>query len=111
MSDTTHGKPYRIYLVTWAVLLVITVLMLAAEKFDMPRWFLVLFLLAFMAVKAVMIAGNFMHLKFEKKNLAFIVAVGLVVTSLILYSFITPESQHIFEKTTYRNAAPVAAVE
>ena len=32
----------------------------------MPRWFLVVFLLAFMMVKAAMIGGNFMHLRFEK---------------------------------------------
>ena len=35
-----------------------------------PAWFLVLFLLAFMMVKAVMIGGNFMHLRFERANLA-----------------------------------------
>jgi caa(3)-type oxidase subunit IV len=101
MSDTTHGSgnPYKIYYITWAILLVITVLMLAAEKFHMPRWFLLLFLLGFMAVKAVMIAGNFMHLKFENRHLAAVVAVGLVVTSLILYAFITPEAKHIHDNT------------
>jgi cytochrome c oxidase subunit IV len=110
MSDTTHGtgNPYRIYLVTWAILLVITVLMLMAEKFHMPPWFLLLFLLGFMMVKAVMIAGNFMHLKFEKKNLAFIVGVGLIVTSLILFLFITPESRHVLDLTTYKSAPPAA---
>jgi caa(3)-type oxidase subunit IV len=110
MSDTAHGgSPYRIYLVTWAILLVITVLMLAAEKFDMPRWFLVVFLVAFMAVKATMIAGNFMHLRFEKRNMGVMVAAGLVVTSLILYFFITPESRHIAEKTTFKTAAPAVS--
>src|SRR5689334_1966148 len=107
MSETTQGNPYRIYLVTWFILLVITVLMLVAEKFHMPRWFLLVFLLGFMAVKATMIGGNFMHLRYEKGNLAFIVAVGLVVTTLILFFFITPESQHILDHTTYRQA-PVA---
>jgi cytochrome c oxidase subunit IV len=110
MSDTSHGtgNPYKIYLITWFALLVITVAMLAAEKLHMPRWFLLLFLLGFMVVKAVMISGFFMHLKFEKPNLSVIVAVGLVVTSLILYAFITPESQHILDHTTYK-AAPAAA--
>ena len=69
-------NPYRIYWVTWASCSSITVAMLAAEKFHMPRWFLVVFLLAFMMVKAVMIGGNFMHLRFEKPNLALMVAVG-----------------------------------
>ena len=86
-----HG-PYRIYWVTWGILLVITVAMLVAERFHLPRLFLVLFLLVFMLVKAVMIGGNFMHLRYEQRNLAFIVAAGLLVTSAILFAFITPES-------------------
>jgi caa(3)-type oxidase subunit IV len=97
MSETTHGNPYRVYLITWAILLVVTVAMLAAEKFHMPRWFLVSFLLVFMMVKAVMIGGNFMHLRYEKRNLAFMVAAGLIVTSLILFFFITPESRYIHD--------------
>ena len=89
---TAHGNTYMIYWVTWAILLVITVAMLAAEKFHLPRVFLVLFLVVFMLVKATMITGNFMHLRYEQRNLAFIVALGLLVTSAILFSFLTPES-------------------
>ena len=101
MSDATHGSnPYRVYHITWIILLVITVLMLAAEKFHMPRIVLVLFLLAFMAVKAAMIGGNFMHLRFERRNLAFMVTTGIVVTSLILYLFITPEARHVLQHST-----------
>ena len=107
MSETTSGSPYKIYWVTWIILLVITVAMLAAEEFHMPRWFLLVFLLAFMAVKAVMIGGNFMHLRHESPTLRWVVAVGLVVTTLILYFFITPESKHVLEHTTIK--APAAA--
>ena len=99
MSDHTSGNPYKIYWTTWVVLLIITVAMLGAERFHMPRVLLVLFLLAFMAVKATMIGGNFMHLRFEKTNLAVMVAVGIVVTSLILFSFLTPESASVLAKT------------
>jgi caa(3)-type oxidase subunit IV len=97
MSDTTHGgsSPYKVYWVTWVILLIITVLMLVAERFHMPRGFLIVFLLAFMMVKAVMIGGNFMHLRFERRNLAIMVASGILVTSLILYLFITPEARHV----------------
>ena len=96
MTEATHGKsPYRTYWITWAILLAITVGMLLAEAMHMPRWFLVLFLLAFMMVKAFMIGGNFMHLRYEKKNLGFMVAAGILVTSLILYVFIVNESSHV----------------
>jgi cytochrome c oxidase subunit IV len=100
VSETAAGKsPYRVYWITWAILLVITVGMLMAEALHLPRWFLVAFLLSFMMVKAVMIGGNFMHLRFEKPGLAFMVAGGILLTSLILYLFIAQESAHVLERT------------
>lgn len=100
MSDQAHGNPYKVYWVTWVILLVITVLMLLAEKFQLPPWFLILFLLAFMLVKAAMIGGTFMHLRFEKTNLAVMVAAGILVTSLILFTYIAPEAWSVLAKTT-----------
>jgi cytochrome c oxidase subunit IV len=100
MTDAAHAKsPYRSYWITWAILLTITVGMLVAEAVHLPRWFLVLFLLAFMMVKATMIGANFMHLRYEKRNLAFMVGAGILVTSLILYLFITNESSHVLSHT------------
>ncbi len=111
MSETAHGAhPYRIYWVTWIILLVITVAMLASEAFHLPRIFLVLFLLTFMMVKAAMIGGNFMHLRFERRNLTWVVALGILVTSLILYTFITPESWHV-RATTAPEGTPAAHAE
>ena len=99
MSETASAaSPYRIYRITWAILLVVTVAMLAAEAFHLPRVFTVLFLLAFMMVKASMIGGNFMHLRFERRNLTWMVGAGILVTSLILYSFISREFRHIVER-------------
>jgi cytochrome c oxidase subunit IV len=95
MSGSSEGNPYKVYWVTWVILLVITVAMLLAEKLHMPRWFLLLFLLAFMMVKASMIGGNFMHLRHEHRQMTWMVAAGLLVTSLILFGFITPESWHV----------------
>jgi cytochrome c oxidase subunit IV len=97
MSDAT-GNPYRIYRVTWVILLIITVAMLASEAFHLPRWFLIVFLLAFMMVKASMIGGNFMHLRYERPALALTVAAGILVTSLILYSFISREFHYIQQR-------------
>ena len=100
MSDTAHGKsPYKMYWITWAILLMITVAMLGAEMFHMPRWFLVVFLLCFMMIKAVMIGGNFMHLRHEHRRMAIMVAVGILVTSVILFTFITPEAANVLAKS------------
>ena len=102
MSEgAVHRNPYRIYWVTWGILLVITVAMLSAEKLHMPRWFLVLFLVAFMMVKATMIGGNFMHLRFERVNLSIMVALGILLTSLILFTFISQESGHVLERSVH----------
>jgi caa(3)-type oxidase subunit IV len=105
MDDThapaTTGSPYRVYWITWVILLVITVAMLAAESLHLPRWFLIAFLLAFMMVKATMIGGNFMHLRYEKRNLAVMVAVGILVTSLILFFFIRPEARYVLEHSSH----------
>lgn len=110
MTETASGaNPYRIYWKTWVILLVITVAMLAAEAFDLPRLFLLLFLLAFMGVKAAMIGGNFMHLRFERRNLAWMVTLGIVVTSLILYLFITPEAWHVKARSAPEAGLPPAA--
>ena len=99
MSDHAEGNPYKIYWVTWGILLVITVAMLLAEKFHLPPWFLILFLLAFMMTKAVMIGGTFMHLRFEKSNLAVMVATGILLTSLILFAYITPEAWNVLARS------------
>jgi cytochrome c oxidase subunit IV len=99
MSHDASKNPYRIYWITWAMLLVITVAMLGAEMFHMPRIVLVVFLLAFMMVKAVMIGGNFMHLRFEKSNLGIMVFCGIMITTLILFCYITPEAKSVLEKT------------
>jgi cytochrome c oxidase subunit IV len=94
MADTA-GNPYRIYRITWVILLMITVAMLAAEALHLPRIFLIVFLTAFMMVKAVMIGGNFMHLRYERPALALMVAGGILITSLILFSFISREAHHV----------------
>ena len=102
MTDTIADKvvsPYRSYWWTWAILLAITEGMLMAEELHLPKWFLLVFLLFFMAVKAVMIAGNFMHLRHEQRNLAIMVGAGIVVTSLILYTYVSFESRHVLEHT------------
>jgi caa(3)-type oxidase subunit IV len=100
MSDATHGgNPYKAYWISWAILLTITVIMLVAEALHMPRIVLVLLLLGFMMVKAVMIGANFMHLRYENRSLAVMVAAGILVTSLILYVFVSQESAHVLSHT------------
>ena len=99
MSEPVQTSPYAIYWKTWVLLLIVTVAMLVSEKFHMPRILLIVYLLVFMMVKASFIGGNFMHLRFERTNLVVIVAAGILVTSLILFLFITPETSSVLIKS------------
>jgi hypothetical protein len=40
-----------------------------------------------------------MHLRYEHRRIAFMVATGILVTSLILFAFITPEAHSVLSKT------------
>jgi cytochrome c oxidase subunit IV len=100
MSDKAGNNPYKIYWVSWGVLLVITVAMLGAETVGLPRYFAIPFLLTFMMVKAIMITGNFMHLRFEHKRMWWVVGVGLLATSLVLFVFLVPETYSVHMRST-----------
>ena len=87
MTDTletrTHG--YGLYFKTWLILLFATLVMLGVEYFHLPRITMVLALVAFMLIKASLIAGNFMHLRFERRTLLIAVATGLLITGAVMF--------------------------
>jgi cytochrome c oxidase subunit IV len=85
----------RIYWITWAVLLVFTVVMLWADGASIPRTAFLVFMIAAMLTKASIIAGNFMHLRSERVGLVATVVIGLLVTGLILYVLIAPDAARI----------------
>lgn len=83
---------YKSYWGTWAALLVLTLVMILADKGPLPRLALLAVLLGAMAAKAAMIAGNFMHLRQEHRRLILIVALSMVLTGLALFAGIAPDS-------------------
>ena len=85
----------RLYWITWAILLVFTVVMLWADAASIPRLTFVIFMLAAMLTKASIIGSNFMHLRRERATLVLIVIVGLLVTGTILYVLIVPDAVRI----------------
>lgn len=96
-STTSHA---RVYWITWAVLLTLTVVMLAADGADISRKGLLVLMLGAMAVKATLIAGNFMHLRQERAGLVLTVVVGLFVLAIVLYALIAPDARRIHDMTT-----------
>ena len=98
--------PYRIYWGTWVFLLIVTAVMLWADSINMARWVMVPFLCAFMMLKAVMIGGNFMHLRFEVRTLGYIALTPLVIGTLLLL-VLMPDSVGLGRRTA--DSAKIAA--
>ena len=93
----------RTYWITWAVLLVFTVLMLWADgASSIPRVTFVVFMLAAMLTKVSLIGANFMHLRRERVTLVVTVVVGLLVTGTILYVLIAPDAARIHTMVSSR---------
>lgn len=85
----------RRYWITWAILLALTLAMLWADTASLPRAAFLVFMLAAMLTKASIIAGTFMHLRFERIELALTLVVGLLVTGAILFVLIAPDAARI----------------
>ncbi len=82
---------YRTYWSTWLVLLILTVLMILVGFVSIPKGLIVALLLCAMLVKAALIGGNFMHLRYEKAALVLVVAVGILFTAVALFFGIAPD--------------------
>jgi len=94
MSETHQVSGYRVYWIVWFVLLLVTVGMMLLGASALTRA-LVLVLLAGMLVKAALIGGYFMHLRFERASLIVIVAVGILATASILFFLIAPDGLRV----------------
>ena len=90
----------KTYWITWAALLVFTVVMLSADSASIPQTVFVVFMLAAMLTKASIIGANFMHLRTERLPLVVTVVVGLLVTGTILFVLIAPDALRIHHMVT-----------
>lgn len=81
----------------WSVLLVLTLIMVFIDQSPLSRGALVLVLVVAMLAKASLIAGYFMHLRFETLNLILIVLVGLLITGFVLFVLIAPDGMRILD--------------
>ena len=98
---TAHAAGLRLYWTTWFALLALTLVMLVLDRAPLSRPAFALVMVSAMIVKATLIAGNFMHLRFERAALVLAVVVGLFLNGLILYVLIVPDALRIV-----RMAAP-----
>lgn len=95
---TKHGAGgYKLYWTIWGILLTLTLIMLVLDQAPMPRVLFVLVMLAAMLTKASLIGIYFMHLRFERVAIAWMVCIGLLVNGAILYGLIVPDAFRILE--------------
>lgn len=97
MSETQAVTVYKMYWKTWGFLLVLTSIMLFAEALSMPKALVVTILILIMLVKAGLIGGQFMHLRFEKPGLAFMVAGCILFFGAFLFVVISFDGMRIWK--------------
>jgi cytochrome c oxidase subunit 4 len=87
-ADT--GK--RVYLIVWFWLLGLTVVEVVLAYRQLPIETMLFLLMGLSIVKAALIIGYFMHLKFERRSLALTLMPPLVICVILLMVFAFPDS-------------------
>ena len=96
-AETNPQPSYSRYWITWGILLVLTAAMLALEMISFSKILLAVFLITFMALKASLIGGRFMHLRSERKILILAVVVPVVFLSTFLFVLISFDGTRILK--------------
>jgi cytochrome c oxidase subunit IV len=78
-----HVVDYRVLLAVFAALIILTVITVAVSYFDFGPFNLIV-ALSIATFKAVLVAGWFMHLRYDNRLNAFIFLVGIVFLGLFL---------------------------
>jgi cytochrome c oxidase subunit 4 len=97
MSETTARRGFALYVRVWAVLLGLTLIMIAIDRAELRLGLLATILVAAMLVKATLIASYFMHLRFEGKLLIWSVGAGLFLLGLVLFVLMVPDGMRIHQ--------------
>ena len=94
MGDTEHAGGYRIYVVTWFWLLIITMLEIGIVLVHVPKVLLAISLVTLALMKAALIIAYFMHLKYERLNFIYAVVSPLFL-GVILFFALVPDALNV----------------
>lgn len=83
--ESMHPVPYAAYWKAWAVLLVLTLMMIFISH---PA-----ILVGGILVKAAIITALFMHLRWERMDFALGIVFATLLTALVLYLLILPDAR------------------
>ncbi|HEY8418384.1 MAG TPA: cytochrome C oxidase subunit IV family protein [Limnochordales bacterium] len=80
-----HDHGNRLYFITWLWLLIITVLEVGVVLVHVPRALLVGVLLLMTLLKSGLIVANFMHLRFEKLTMIYVILTPMIFALVLWY--------------------------
>jgi cytochrome c oxidase subunit IV len=80
--DEPHVMPLKLYLGVFGALLVLTVVTVGVSLLGLPPLLSILVAMGVASIKAALVAGYFMHLKFEDKFYSFILVASLFFIAL-----------------------------
>lgn len=84
MTNTEHARPN--YITVWAWLVLLLMVSVAAVYLPFPHGITVMFIFVVAAVKAFLVATNYMHLRFEQ---SLIRAIAIIPVLLFIIMTIT----------------------
>lgn len=94
-APVAHVSHKGMYLKIFVWLAVLTAIEVGLTFVPMPRFVLITLLVALAVVKAALVAMFFMHLKFERKTLALVVSVPLLLAGILILGLM-PDTQSWF---------------
>jgi cytochrome c oxidase subunit 4 len=90
-EEQPHAVSYKLYLMTWVWLLVLTALALGLGYAPINEKLKAFLLVCTTLAKILVIAAIFMHLRYERINLILITFAPLIL-AIIMFSFTFPET-------------------
>jgi len=86
MADTHHQHPN--YVAVWAWLVLLLIISVSAVYLPFSQGITVTFIFIVAAVKAYLVAVNFMHLKFEESLVRYIAAIPVILFIILVLTLI-----------------------
>ena len=90
-----HGN--RTYMIVWFWLLALTAVEVFLAYKHLPLTTMLVLLLGLSLVKAAMIIAYFMHLRYEKASLTWMLMPPLVICIVLMMAFSFPDGMRLFD--------------
>src|SRR5260370_12119880 len=96
MAQADHAEPN--YIAIWIYLAVLTVLELIVAYAPIPKAAMVGGLIGLAFAKAVLVAMYFMHLRFERRTLAIIACIPIILVTFLTFMLVPDLSTRIYAR-------------